>query len=295
MLQEFAEDLWDLRREKVSMVVVSIGGNDFKFGDVVETCAKNYLIWGFLSKCRDIPSVKLQFELPRIVEVEQNVKIAIENVGRALLNVRNVNYNRADFTILLQDYESGIPPTQKYTFPLTGLEMVTLRKITGRCPFTDADAIWANNTALSIIDNTVLSAATAAARNYPVWRMRLAPAFSGQRLCEQDLSHLLPGESWRDQPPRTMEWINQVRLMPGWGPLTLQEDFHPNFFGQLALRNCLRQAYNNGRPRDVVPADPICVPIPGGILHLRGLPEEQRGVFTTRGLVRGEPEMGLAP
>lgn len=29
----------------------------------------------------------------------------------------------------------------------------------------------------------------------------------------------------------------------------IQEDIHPNYWGQLALRDCLRQAYNGGAPR----------------------------------------------
>ena len=33
------------------------------------------------------------------------------------------------------------------------------------------------------------------------------------------------------------------------GPYQLQEDVHPSYWGQLALRNCLRQAYNGGAPR----------------------------------------------
>ena len=32
------------------------------------------------------------------------------------------------------------------------------------------------------------------------------------------------------------------------GPYQLQEGIHPNYWGQKALRNCLRQAYNNGNP-----------------------------------------------
>ena len=46
------------------------------------------------------------------------------------------------------------------------------------------------------------------------------------------------------------EWVSQIRtvttLLP---PYQLQEDGHPSYWGQLALRNCLRQAYYNGAPR----------------------------------------------
>ncbi|MEN3360488.1 MAG: hypothetical protein V7637_4470, partial [Mycobacteriales bacterium] len=46
------------------------------------------------------------------------------------------------------------------------------------------------------------------------------------------------------------EWINQIRTATTlFGPYQLQEDVHANYWGQLAMRNCLRQAYNNGTPR----------------------------------------------
>ena len=33
------------------------------------------------------------------------------------------------------------------------------------------------------------------------------------------------------------------------GPLQLQEGLHPSFWGEKAMRNCVRQAYNGGTPK----------------------------------------------
>jgi hypothetical protein len=41
--------------------------------------------------------------------------------------------------------------------------------------------------------------------------------------------------------------MNQIRISPG-APFTQSEGFHPNYWGQLAFRNCLRKMYNNGTP-----------------------------------------------
>ena len=43
------------------------------------------------------------------------------------------------------------------------------------------------------------------------------------------------------------EWINQIRTVTtiGSSPYYIQESLHPNYWGQLALRSCLRQAYDN--------------------------------------------------
>jgi hypothetical protein len=76
-------------------------------------------------------------------------------------------------------------------------------------------------------------------------------ALSRHRLCESTVGLLeergvanwtVPGAA--DQT----EWVSQIRtvttLIP---PYQLQEDLHPSYWGQLALRNCLRQAYAQNR------------------------------------------------
>ena len=35
----------------------------------------------------------------------------------------------------------------------------------------------------------------------------------------------------------------------GGSPYYIQESLHPNYWGQLATRSCVRQAYNAGAPR----------------------------------------------
>ena len=44
--------------------------------------------------------------------------------------------------------------------------------------------------------------------------------------------------------------MRQIRTVTTiFPPYQLQEDGHPSYWGQLALRNCLRQAYNGGTVR----------------------------------------------
>jgi hypothetical protein len=105
---------------------------------------------------------------------------------------------------------------------------------------------------LPTIDSTVLGAATVAGLSN-VKTMELASAFNGHRLCEKGVG-LLEEEglsSWKSaEAVNKTEWINQIRtvtaLLP---PYELQEDLHPNYWAQLALRNCLTQAYNAGTPK----------------------------------------------
>ena len=46
------------------------------------------------------------------------------------------------------------------------------------------------------------------------------------------------------------EWVSQIRTVTTiFGPYQLQEGLHPSYWGERALRNCLRLAYNGGAPR----------------------------------------------
>jgi hypothetical protein len=103
--------------------------------------------------------------------------------------------------------------------------------------------------------------------------LELQSAFDGRRLCEQIVGLLeeksLPSWTSPGAVDQT-EWISQVRILTTVGtPYYLQESLHPNYWGQLALRNCIRQAYDGGVPR-------------GGTCAIAGA-----------GLVGGEPVMAL--
>ena len=46
------------------------------------------------------------------------------------------------------------------------------------------------------------------------------------------------------------EWVAQIRtLSTVFGPYYVQESLHPNWWGEKAIRNCVRQAYNGGAVR----------------------------------------------
>ena len=57
--------------------------------------------------------------------------------------------------------------------------------------------------------------------------------------------------SWRSPGAADVsEWVSQIRTSSTiFGPYQLQEDLHPSYWGQLALRNCLRQVWNGGAVR----------------------------------------------
>jgi hypothetical protein len=232
--------------------------------------------------------------------------------------MERAGFARNQYTLLVQDYPSPLPArAAEFRFRQEELRAPSFfesrrwrvvrtggrsaRTQVGGCPFLDRDAEWANTTALRTIDGAIRGAynRVRAAGRYQVAFMELERAFSpnageaqGRRLCETGLT-LVGGEGRRPSAPRNWqtpnaarpttvdntEWINQLRFLTLNTPFFQQESIHPNFWGQLALRNCVRKAYNAGAPR-------------GGecLIERRGLTAAPGGVAP---VVRREPLMQL--
>jgi hypothetical protein len=241
MLQQFAAT------HNVKMVVVSIGGNDFNFGSIVQQCVTDFLdspSW-YPDYCNDDSSVASNFTSSNIEAVRARIATAYQNLRTAM---RNAGYADTDWTMLAQNYPSPLPDGSGFRYSQSGYT----RQDTGGCGFWNADADWANSTALPTINNTTIGAISDAGITNSK-TMNLASAFNGRRLCENTVG-LYEEEgltSWT-QPTAVdkTEWINQIRTVSTVsGPYYVQESLHPNYWAQMALRSCLRQAYNGGAPK----------------------------------------------
>lgn len=263
MLQQFAAG------HNVKMVVVSIGGNDFNFGSIVQTCVTDFLTSPTWLKdyCNDDSSVTSNFTTSNVSAVRSAIATAYQNVRTAM---RNAGYADGSWTMLVQNYPSPLPRSTGFRYSESGYT----RQDTGGCGFWNADANWANDSALPTINNTVVGAiSTAGITNSKT--LNLASAFNGRRLCENTVG--LYEEkgltSWTQAGAVDQtEWINQIRTVTtccSGSPYFIQESLHPNYWAQLATRSCVRQAYNGGTPR-------------GGTCTISGT-----------GLLNGEPRMAL--
>lgn len=252
----------------VRMVVVSIGGNDFNFAGIVQQCVQDFLLspsW-WKDYCYDDSSVTSNFTTTNVANVKTRIAGALTNIRTAM---RNAGYADTQWTMLVQTYPSPLPGGSGFRYSQSGYT----RQNTGGCGFWNADADWANNTALPKINSTVTGAITQAGiTNSKV--LNLASTFNGRRLCETGvgLYEEVGIANWTSAGAvdRT-EWVNQIRTVTtaGDSPYYIQESLHPNYWGQLAVRSCVRQAWNAGTPR-------------GGAC-----------VRTATGLVNGEPRMTL--
>ena len=242
MLQNFAAT------HKVTMVAVSIGGNDFNFSSIVTTCVEDFLTtpsW-WPSYCSHDSSVTGNFSASNVATVTSHIVQALRNVHQAMAND---GYADGDYSILVQNYPSPIPNSSGFRYSQSGFT----RQSTGGCGFWNTDADWADNTALPTISGAVANAVAQSGLGN-VKQLNIASAFNGRRLCENTVGLLEEQglNSWTN--PGAMdrtEWVNQIRTVTtiGSSPYYIQESLHPNYWGQLALRSCVRQAYNNGAVR----------------------------------------------
>ncbi len=241
MLQSYAAS------HNVKMVNLSIGGNNFNFASIVQTCVSDFLLspsW-WKDYCNDDSSVTSNFTSTNITNQTNAIRGAIQNIATAMTNA---GYTSSQYAIVVQDYMSPIPTSAGYRYSESGYT----RQNTGGCGFWNADANWAVNTALPTINNAVKNAAnTAGLSNVKI--MELQNTFNGRRLCENTVGLLeekgLANWTVSGAVDQT-EWIEQIRTVSTvFGDYFVQESLHPNYWGEKALRNCVRQAYNAGTPK----------------------------------------------
>lgn len=234
--------------KNVKMVVVSVGGNDFTFASIVQSCVVDFLYSSSWAKdyCKNDKSVVANFTPANIAAVKARVATALVNVRTAM---RQAGYADSSWTMLVQNYPSPLPNGSGLRYRQSGYS----RQNIGGCGFWNADADWANGTALPTINTTVLGAISQAGITN-ARTLDLSSAFNGRRLCETGvgLYEEVGVASWQTAGAvDTTEWVNQIRTVTtaGSSPYYIQESLHPNYWGQLALRSCVRQAYNGGAPR----------------------------------------------
>jgi hypothetical protein len=261
-LQQFAGT------HNVKMVAVMIGANDYGFADILQTC---FLDWYFSPSwwpdyCNDDSDIASRFTSSNISAKTAAIKQAFLNVRQAMTNA---GYSSSSYTIMATTYWSPIPNGSANRYPQTGYT----RQTTGGCGMWNRDADWANNTVVPTFNISIRNAVSQSGLTN-VKILDYTQALYGRRLCENTVGLLeeVGLSSWTASTAvdRT-EWVNQLRTSSTVGSdYQLQEDVHANYWGQLAMRNCMRLAYNAG-----VPKSGLCVRVATGKNSL------------------GEPRMGL--
>lgn len=241
MLQNFAAS------HNVKMVALSIGGNDFEFGTIMQECVTDYLTsFSWSPKyCKNGSTVATSMSSATVAANTGKIATAMQNIRTAM---RNAGYADGAWTLVVQNYPSPLPASGAMRYGQSGYT----RQNTGGCGLWDADVDYAASTLLPTINNAVANAAAQSGLSN-VKTVDVTSLFSGRRLCENTVGLLEERglSSWTQAGASdATEWVNQIRTVStANSDYFVQESLHPNYWGQLALRSCLRQAYNQGTPK----------------------------------------------
>ena len=223
------------------MVAVSIGGNNFQFASIVQHCVEDFLTspsW-WKNYCHDDSSVTSEFTSSAVASRTTEIAQAFTNIHTAMAHD---GYADSSYTIVVQNYPSPLPSSSAMRYGQNGFG----RQTTGGCGFWNADLDWANSTVIPTIDSTVAAAVLRTGLT-DIRTLDVSALLNGHRLCETGVGKLYEEglTSWRSPGASDRsEWVENIRTVSAIGsPFAIQESLHPDYWGQLALRNCLRQAY----------------------------------------------------
>ena len=234
MLRDFA------RTHRVKMIAVSIGLNDFNYGPITEACVRSFLTSLSIAPryCRDDREVRKNFTKANVEARTDDIRRAYARIGEAM---KQAGYEPDDYTVVATKPPLPIAPSEKVRYREQGLQ----RQSTGGCGIYNADIDQLVKAAFPAVSKAI-DAGSRASGIRQLRRLELDEAFAGHRLCETgvDVVENGPGSWSAEGAVDRSEWVTQIRTASTLiGPYQLLEGFHPNYWGQLAMRTCLRWAY----------------------------------------------------
>ena len=231
-----ASMLRDLARQQdVQMVLVSIGGNDFGFADVIADCAEAFVEDG--GYCSQDPTITKRISPGAVGKITGRITTALQNVRQAM---RQAGRKDGTWTLVVNLNPDTLPLAGDFRYPET-----ESRFYDGGCGVYDTDAQWAGTTFVGAVRSAAAAAMTASGVS-PAVLLDLSSLLDARELCATGV--LRVGETrgaknWQAAGAvDASEWANEIRKDDS-GPYFEQESLHPDYWGQLAARSCVRQLY----------------------------------------------------
>lgn len=206
------------RGSDVTLIVLSIGGNDIGFGELVVACVAAYVARA--APCAVTQQPALEARLPRM---RAGVAKALAEIRAAM---REAGYRPWDYRLVLQGYPSAVPRAAENRYPQMSLERGA------NCPFYDSDLDNARDRLVPRLDSELRAVAEAGGAQF----LSLRDVLQGHEMCSRS-TRLADAAN----PPSavTSEWARFVSLNAILQGQTVEEEVHPNAFGQRAIGRCL--------------------------------------------------------
>ncbi|MGB3438328.1 MAG: SGNH/GDSL hydrolase family protein [Actinophytocola sp.] len=204
----------------IKLVVLSIGGNDIGFGDIIKSCVTAFTLYYYCNTSLAGPVKQ------RITALYPKVRDTVRAVQDVM---RNAGYRNGSYRMVVQSYPVPMPAGKDNRYP----ETYKQRFEEGGCPIYNVDADWARNDVLPDLASTIRRAAGATAAEY----LELRNALEGHEVCAKGVSQSNSGDTLgHPHAKRNSEWI---RWIGGLAQGYVQESLHPNAYGQEQLGACL--------------------------------------------------------
>ncbi|MBP2056354.1 hypothetical protein J2Z21_009372 [Streptomyces griseochromogenes] len=223
------------KKYQVKMIVVSIGGNDLGFKDIITDCTERFMKRPFHGYCKNAAAWSNMSS--RLDAVGEKVTQALKDIQSTM---ERAGYQSGDYRLLVQSNPASLPPSADYRYN----ESRFTRYTAGGCPFYDEDTDWARQTIVGGMSSKIRAAANTVNAKF----LDLSDAFAGHELCNKTSHQATTANSLRNPlPSQDAEWIRWVPYLPGYDFLNkapqgdIREAIHPNSFGQQALATCLTQ------------------------------------------------------
>lgn len=244
------------RRAPVGTIVMSIGGNDMGFGEVMMACIAAFMRpWPFEARCKDDPEVRRRLSDEALAAVERKVEAAIVRVHATM---RDAGYANGSWNMIVQGFPRLIAEDSRYPDTYAG------KLYEGGCPVHSVDVAWLNERLTMISTMRAAARRASVVTGQPVQVMDLGGLFAGRELCARGAAHV--DQIAPEAVTARAERVQMVRALPPFGRT---EGFHPNQIGQQALQACVRAATAGGAarsgrcdaPADWAQVDPTGLPL----------------------------------
>jgi hypothetical protein len=227
------EDLAEQR--DVQLVLVSIGGNDFGFGGVIEDCLEAFI--EDAGYCSQDPDVTAKIDQGTVKTITGRITNALRNVRQAM---RNAGRADGSWTLVVNLNPDTLPLGNGFRYGES-----YSRWYDGGCGFYNRDAQWAGTRFVTTIRKAAAQAVKASGVT-PAVTMDFSNLLDDRELCADGTLQVGSSggaDTWEsDGAVDASEWADQVRAEND-GPYFEQESLHPNYWAQLAMRSCVRQLY----------------------------------------------------
>lgn len=198
----------------VEVIVLSIGGNDLGFADIIFDC---FLEWytspaWWKNTCNEEQQANVS---SRMAGAMVGVDAAIGEIQAVMAAAGDTDYR-----LILQSYPSPIPNGSEIRYSESGWS----RWDTGGCPFWNVDATWARSSLVPQISSELQAVANARGVDF----LDLRDALDGREVCSTSTSQGNGADA---------EWARF--LVTGLTQGDAQESMHPNALGQRANGTCI--------------------------------------------------------